>query len=516
MGGEGARRTVALENKRSKTSEALPDTADFRIVLNYRRDDAAGHAGHLYDDLSEHFGDDHVFIDIDTIKPGEPFAEVIDRAVGSADAFLALIGRRWLTATDAKGRRRLDSPADFVRLEIEAALTRKMLVIPVLLQGAEMPSSDDLPETVSGLAGIHAHEISDSRWRYDVTQLIAILDNVQRQKQAEEPPTVAASAPPVSPQPPAVSPQPPPVSPQPRRFATPRRALLAGAGLAGVALVALLLALLLGGNEEPEPGPPTEPSPNAPLPSSLDGLIYARNGRIFRIDGRKLVDLTEGSRPDWSRAGRKIAFVNDSRIWVMNEDGNDRNELITGPDIDNAPAWSPNGDELFFDRKREGDPRSNVWKVTVDGDRAGTPTQVTDTGGGAPDVEGTGKIAFQHAGAIYIRDGTDEQNITDEMSGSLESVPAWSPDGEEIAFRVVQREERDIWLMDRDGSAKNNLTRGLVPNANNPTWSSDGRWIVITATDGIWITDRNGKTLERVVTCKQGSDVCRVVTSPNL
>jgi hypothetical protein len=162
----------------------VDEDVPFRIVVNYRREESAGHTGHLYDDLSEHYGEDHVFMDIGAIKPGEDFAEVIEEAVGSCDAFLAVIGRTWAAATNARGDRRLDNPADYVRLEIEAALTRHVRLIPILVQGSEMPTVDDLPKSMEKLAGKQAHEISDKRWRTDVATLIEVLDELAREKRA--------------------------------------------------------------------------------------------------------------------------------------------------------------------------------------------------------------------------------------------------------------------------------------------------------------------------------------------
>ena len=86
-------------------------------------------AGWLFDRLAEHFGDGQIFKDIDSIELGDDFVEMIHRAVGSCDVLLALIGDRWLTTTDEDGARRLDDPNDFVRVEIEAALTRDVRVI---------------------------------------------------------------------------------------------------------------------------------------------------------------------------------------------------------------------------------------------------------------------------------------------------------------------------------------------------------------------------------------------------
>ena len=101
-----------------------------RIFMSYRREETAYPAGWLFDRLVSHFGRDQVFKDVDSIELGDDFAEVITTAVESCEVLLALIGNRWLTATGRDGRRRLDDPNDFVRVEIEVALTRDVRVIP--------------------------------------------------------------------------------------------------------------------------------------------------------------------------------------------------------------------------------------------------------------------------------------------------------------------------------------------------------------------------------------------------
>lgn len=115
------------------------------IFISYRREDAAGDAGRLYDRLSEHFGRDRVFRDIDTIQPGGRFSRVIDEQLARCNVLIALIGRRWLSEADTEGRPRLEDPDDFVRLEIATALRRDVTVIPALLDKAEMPRSAALP-----------------------------------------------------------------------------------------------------------------------------------------------------------------------------------------------------------------------------------------------------------------------------------------------------------------------------------------------------------------------------------
>lgn len=147
------------------------------IFVSYRRDDSSGHAGRLFDNLVSHFGRERIFMDIDTIEPGEDFVSVIENAVGSCDLLIAVIGQNWLRGTTG-GTGRLDDPNDFVRLEIAAALDRDIRVIPVLVQRAAMPLQRDLPDNLTKLARRNAIELSDLRWQNDVEQLITVMDKV--------------------------------------------------------------------------------------------------------------------------------------------------------------------------------------------------------------------------------------------------------------------------------------------------------------------------------------------------
>jgi TIR domain len=145
------------------------------IFVSYRRDDTAGHSGRLADRLVEHFGRDRIFMDVDTIEPGEDFVTVIENAVGSCDILIAVIGQNWLSAS---GSGRLDNPNNFVRLEIGTALRRDIRVIPVLVQRASMPKPQDLPEELVKLTRRNAIELTDLRWTSDVEQLIGVMERV--------------------------------------------------------------------------------------------------------------------------------------------------------------------------------------------------------------------------------------------------------------------------------------------------------------------------------------------------
>jgi len=146
------------------------------IFVSYRREDTAGHAGRLFDRLAEHFGKESVFMDVEGIGPGTRFAEAIEKAVGACDVFLAVIGRGWLECKDREGRRRLDDPQDFIRLETGSALARNVQVIPVLVEGASMPRKDELPDDLKELTERQAVELRDTHWNNDIQALIAKLE----------------------------------------------------------------------------------------------------------------------------------------------------------------------------------------------------------------------------------------------------------------------------------------------------------------------------------------------------
>jgi beta-lactam-binding protein with PASTA domain len=154
-----------------------------RIFISYRRTEADFPAGWLYDNLVAQFGRDQIFKDVDSIEPGEDFAEVIADAVGSCDVLLVLIGDRWLTITDENGKRRLDDPNDLIRLEIEAALARNVRVIPILVGRTGMPSAEQLPASLVRLARRQALELSPSRFKSDMARLLRALDKALKEKQ---------------------------------------------------------------------------------------------------------------------------------------------------------------------------------------------------------------------------------------------------------------------------------------------------------------------------------------------
>jgi hypothetical protein len=151
--------------------------------VSYRRGESDAHAGRLADRFIEHFGEHRVFYDVDLTEPGVDFIGQIQSAVDSSEVLLAVIGKNWVTATDSAGQKRLENPHDYVRIEIATALKRNIRVIPVLVQGAAMPSAHELPNDLTPLTRRRAFELHDASWRKEVQHLTTVLENVVGRKE---------------------------------------------------------------------------------------------------------------------------------------------------------------------------------------------------------------------------------------------------------------------------------------------------------------------------------------------
>ena len=265
------------------------------IFISYRRQDSQSAAGRLADHLKENMTGVPVFRDVETIEPGVDFTEAINRALQSCGVLLAVIGPHWVSLTDAAGRRRLDNPNDYTRLEITTALARPSVrVIPVLVEGAQMPEPGDLPEDMQALCRRNAIELTDKRWNFDVSQLIVAL----RKALDIEPPAPE----------PEPHPHPAPPPPQPAWY---RR--LSKIQWGGIAAAVVVLGVLGGYepdpvNPYPTPSPPpvntyVQPTPVNPVnlppssrPSPNGDWQDAQGGRYRLIEqgGRFRFESTSG------------------------------------------------------------------------------------------------------------------------------------------------------------------------------------------------------------------------------
>jgi TonB family protein len=145
------------------------------IFVSYRRSDSQGEAGRLFDDLVKNFGEDTVFMDVAAIEAGRDFRKAIEEGVTKCGVLLVVIGLEWVEAKDEHGARRLNDPADFVRIETASALKRDIPVIPVLVRGAKMPTAEQLPEELKELAFRNCIELTHARWKSDIQLLVEAL-----------------------------------------------------------------------------------------------------------------------------------------------------------------------------------------------------------------------------------------------------------------------------------------------------------------------------------------------------
>jgi TIR domain len=163
--------------KRAPTKKNEPSVRAkaVRIFINYRREDL-GLAGRINDRLEEEFGHDQIFMDVDTIPLGVNYVTALNEEVAKCDVLIALIGRDWFDARDEAGHRRLDKPDDFVRIEIAAALKRRIRVIPILIDGTKVPKIDQLPPDIQELALRQGLEVRHAFFKADIERLVRELN----------------------------------------------------------------------------------------------------------------------------------------------------------------------------------------------------------------------------------------------------------------------------------------------------------------------------------------------------
>ncbi|MBX9778224.1 MAG: toll/interleukin-1 receptor domain-containing protein [Xanthobacteraceae bacterium] len=142
-----------------------------KIFISYRREDSGANALGIGQYLEHEFGRKNVFIDVD-MRAGAKFPTVLVQRLAECKVMLVLIGPDWLAAKDDQGRRRLDDPGDWVRLEISHALSRDIAVIPVRLNGAELPPKAALPDDIRGLLDHQAVSVTLAGFRNEMAGLV--------------------------------------------------------------------------------------------------------------------------------------------------------------------------------------------------------------------------------------------------------------------------------------------------------------------------------------------------------
>jgi hypothetical protein len=175
-----------MSDDRSSEGQQSPGpvvAAPLKVFVNYRREDAAGTAIALFDQLAKRFGSENVFLDVKTLQPGMKWLEEIKAHGVSCGVFIALIGPHWMSILkDRQHASYVDPAEDFVRREIEIALSRQssVQVIPVLVDDAAPPDAnkDKLPPSLRALGDIHAEQLRHAQFDQDVERLMGRLERI--------------------------------------------------------------------------------------------------------------------------------------------------------------------------------------------------------------------------------------------------------------------------------------------------------------------------------------------------
>lgn len=271
-----------------------------------------------------------------------------------------------------------------------------------------------------------------------------------------------------------------------------------------------------------------------PQPASLLAFEREENDNsdvyVMNPDGTGLTRLTDDpgwdGTPAWSPDGTQIAFASERLgipvIMLMNADGSEQRPLTEATYASLMPVWSPDGTQIAFASTRsyqvqqqggrqEVDSGFEIWVMNADGSDpqriTGDPEDQSLYPAWSPDGE---QLAFQDVSdkvRIMVQepvDGVQARSVTDALEGR-HFTPAWSPDGRQIAFmnQDPDTNEADLWLLDVKSGEMVHLSQ---PNSNDgePAWSPDGKEIVFaTDRDGaqtLYIMSADGQNVRRLTT----------------
>jgi SIR2-like protein/TIR domain-containing protein len=159
------------------SADTDPSEIERRAFVSYRRSDSPSAARQIADALKQRLGGEQVFFDTQDLHAGFDWHAAIAARVGQAEVVVAVIGPRWLSLADERGRRTVLAPEeeDVLRLEIETALRGAGRVIPVLVDGATMPSREALPRPFKPMARLQAVPLRHDSWEGDLSILIDLV-----------------------------------------------------------------------------------------------------------------------------------------------------------------------------------------------------------------------------------------------------------------------------------------------------------------------------------------------------
>jgi TIR domain len=164
---------LGLASERGALDRPIPSEG-LSIFISYRRGDGDPKAFRIRDALAAQLGDQRVAMDVESIGAGLDWVDLMRGVFDSFGIVLAVIGPDW-NPLGSDNRRRLEDPKDFVRSELEMALSGNVSVVPVLVDGATMPAASDLPAALAPLSRRNAVELVTETWDDDIAKLIAAV-----------------------------------------------------------------------------------------------------------------------------------------------------------------------------------------------------------------------------------------------------------------------------------------------------------------------------------------------------
>jgi TIR domain/Bacterial extracellular solute-binding protein, family 7 len=156
-----------------------------KIFVNYRRDDERAVAARVRDRLASAFGAANVFMDVDNLMAGQRFDKELEKALAGTDVFLAIIGIRWM---ELLAERSASGERDYVREEIAGALSRSIIVIPVLIERVALPRADALPEDIRDLVLHQKHVVTHDHFGRDMSDLVEAIRFARKSGTSTVPP----------------------------------------------------------------------------------------------------------------------------------------------------------------------------------------------------------------------------------------------------------------------------------------------------------------------------------------
>jgi len=221
---------------------------------------------------------------------------------------------------------------------------------------------------------------------------------------------------------------------------------------------------------------------------------------------RRLVIAGWASSPDWHPDGEQIAFSSGD-IFTIRADGSDLQQ-VTSSGNSHFPSWSPDGEWLAFDTSyRDAQGAHVIWLVSPDGSNL---RDISQHGAGewrSPDWSPNGRDIVHlrfldgvFGEEVFVMDSTGANAVRLTYDEHNDRDPAWSPDGEWIAWSPITNDDYALWIMRADGSEKSKL----VDQAREPAWSPDSELLVFARPapesrfTALWIIRRDGTGLQQL------------------